>query len=67
MRYFQRVLDKYAIPAENIEILEIENRPDMDEIQDYMKSVTGGRSVRRSLIITEKPCTQLQRVLHFNL
>ncbi|TRY75273.1 hypothetical protein TCAL_16832 [Tigriopus californicus] len=46
----KRVLDKYSIPAENIEILQIENRPDMDEIQDFMKSVTGGRSVPRVFI-----------------
>ena len=29
----KQVLGKYKIPGENIEIIEIENRPDMDEIQ----------------------------------
>ena len=29
----KQVLGKYKIPADNIEYIEIENRPDMDEIQ----------------------------------
>jgi len=43
-------LSKYAINPEDIEILEIENRPDMDEIQRYMKKLTGQSSVPRVFI-----------------
>ena len=43
-------MDKYAINPEDIEILEIENRPDMDEIQRYMKKLTGQSSVPRVFI-----------------
>jgi len=46
----KNVLKKYNIKPENIEILEIENDPDMNEIQDYMKQLTGGRSVPRVFI-----------------
>ncbi|XP_023334290.1 glutaredoxin-1-like [Eurytemora carolleeae] len=43
-------LSKYAINPEDIEILEIENRPEMDEIQRYMKKLTGQSSVPRVFI-----------------
>merc|ERR1712066_1164075 len=43
----KQVLGKYKISDENIEI---ENRPDMDEIQDHMRSLTGARSVPRVFI-----------------
>ena len=46
----KNVLKKYNIKPENIEIIEIENDPDMNEIQDYMKQLTGGRSVPRVFI-----------------
>ena len=34
----KQVLGKYKIPADNIEYIEIENRPDMDEIQASVES-----------------------------
>ena len=43
-------MDKYAINPEDIEILEIETRPDMDEILRYMKKLTGQSSVPRVFI-----------------
>ena len=46
----KQVLKKYNIPAENIEIQEIENDKDCNEIQDYMRQRTGGRSVQRVFI-----------------
>ena len=46
----KQVLKKYNIPAENIEIQEIENDKDCNEIQDYMRQLTGGRSVPRVFI-----------------
>lgn len=46
----KQVLGKYKISDENIEYIEIENRPDMDEIQDHMRSLTGARSVPRVFI-----------------
>ena len=46
----KQVLKKYNIPADNIEIMEIENDEDCNEIQDYMQQLTGGRSVPRVFI-----------------
>ena len=63
----KNVLKKYNIKPEALEIMEIENDPDMNEIQvvqlfvkgsvinsnymqDYMKQLTGGRSVPRVFI-----------------
>jgi len=43
-------LKGYNIKQECIEIMEIENNPNMNEIQDYMKQITGGRSVPRVFI-----------------
>lgn len=43
------MLKNYKIKDEDIEILEIENRSDCDEIQNYMKSITGARSVSNFL------------------
>lgn len=34
----------------DVEIIEIENNPDCDAIQDYLKTLTGGRSVPRVFI-----------------
>lgn len=33
------------LSEEDYEIMEIENNPDCDAIQDYLKKLTGGRSV----------------------
>ena len=44
------MLKKYNIPAKNVEIQEIENDKDCNEIQDYMRQLTGGRSVQRVFI-----------------
>nr|ACO15525.1 Glutaredoxin-1 [Caligus clemensi] len=44
------VLSKYPIASENIEILEIDGSPYCDEIQDYMKSLTGAKTVPRVFI-----------------
>ncbi|VDL67074.1 unnamed protein product [Nippostrongylus brasiliensis] len=46
---------KAALETQNLkpgamEWLEIENRPDCNEIQDYLQSITGGRSVPRVFI-----------------
>ena len=46
----KKILQKYNIPADNIEIQEIENDKDCNEIQDYMRQLTGGRSVPRVFI-----------------
>jgi len=43
-------LRAYNIAPANIEIMEIENHPNMSEIQDYMLQVTGGRTVPRVFI-----------------
>ena len=43
------VLEKYlkdgTLSSDDYEVMEIENDPNMDKIQDYMKKKTGGRSV----------------------
>ena len=46
----KKILQKYNIPADNMEIQEIENDKDCNEIQDYMRQLTGGRSVPRVFI-----------------
>jgi len=43
-------LRTYDIPSDKINIMEIENHKDMNEIQDYMLQLTGGRSVPRVFI-----------------
>ena len=46
----KEALKKYKIKPESIEIMEIERSKDMAAIQDYMKEITGGRSVPRVFI-----------------
>ena len=46
----KQALKKYNIPDDKLEWMDIENDPKMDEIQDYMKEITGGRSVPRVFI-----------------
>lgn len=46
----KNALANYKIDPAVYEILELENRDDMDEIQDYMKQLTGARSVPRVFI-----------------
>ena len=43
-------LKNYPIPEDKIKIMEIENHKDADKIQDYMKELTGNRSVPRVFI-----------------
>ncbi|XP_072051306.1 glutaredoxin-1-like [Amphiura filiformis] len=38
------------VKADALEYIEIENRPDMNEMQDYLLKITGGRSVPRVFI-----------------
>ena len=52
--FFQSVLNKYSIPSDDLEIVEIENRDDCQEIQDYMKKITGGRSVSTASYTTNR-------------
>ena len=46
----ENVLKKYNIPDDKFKILEIDDDPEMDEIQDYMRKRTGARSVPRIFI-----------------
>jgi len=46
----KEALKAYNIPADKINIMEIENHKDCQEIQDYMRELTGGRSVPRVFI-----------------
>ena len=43
-------LKKYKILQDSMEIMEIDKRKDMVEIQDFMMELTGGRSVPRVFI-----------------
>ena len=43
-------LKNYPIPTDKIKIMEIENHTKADEIQNYMLSLTGGRSLPRVFI-----------------
>jgi len=46
----KQVLAKYNIDPEKFEVVEIDERKDMDEIQTYMKKLTGASSVPRLFI-----------------
>merc|ERR1711994_321308 len=46
----KQVLQKYNIQPDKIEIMEIDNDEDCNEIQEFMKKLTGGRSVPRVFI-----------------
>merc|ERR1712158_14275 len=46
----KEALKNYAIPADKIKIMEIENHKDCAEIQNYMSQLTGGRTVPRVFI-----------------
>merc|ERR1712080_251907 len=49
-RESRKVLDSYHIKKDCIKILEINNRDDMAQIQDYMQTSTGSKSVPRVFI-----------------
>ena len=46
----KQALKKYNIPDDKLEWMDIENDPKCDEIQNYMREITGGRSVPRVFI-----------------
>jgi len=46
----KNALANYKLNPEMYEILELEGRSDMSEIQDYMRELTGARSVPRVFI-----------------
>jgi len=46
----KNALANYKIKPDEYEILEIAGRDDMSEIQDYMREITGARSVPRVFI-----------------
>ena len=39
-----------VLPCEKIVVMELESRPDCADIQDYLMSITGGRSVPRVFV-----------------
>ena len=41
----EKVLKKYNLSEDELDIIEISNRSDCCEIQDYLKEITGARSV----------------------
>ena len=49
---YQSILASYPINSNNIKIFDIEQDPDMQEIQAYMDFLTGGRTVRNSAFVT---------------
>ena len=69
-------LAKHNLTEEEYEVIEIENDPHCQEIQDYLLSVTGGRSVsiRQNVIVNYsdtliatvecQPSTCQQSMLH---
>jgi len=46
----KKALEKYVVPGEEYEVMEIENLDKCQEIQDYLLSLTGARSVPRVFI-----------------
>jgi glutaredoxin 3 len=49
-REAKKVFKTYKIKKDQIQFLEINNRDDMNQIQNYMQSLTGARSVPRVFI-----------------
>ena len=47
----KKALEKYVVPGEEYEAMEIENLDKCQEIQDYLLSLTGARSVSRSRLL----------------
>ncbi len=41
----KKVLDKYDIPPDKMKVMEIDGDKDCAEIQNYMHTLTGGRTV----------------------
>jgi glutaredoxin len=46
----KRVIEEYDIPAEKYKVLEIDGDKDGNEIQKYMHTLTGGRTVHKYFI-----------------
>uniref|UniRef100_A0AC35F0L6 Glutaredoxin domain-containing protein n=1 Tax=Panagrolaimus sp. PS1159 TaxID=55785 RepID=A0AC35F0L6_9BILA len=46
-------LGKFKIPSDNYYCVELDKRDDCDEIQNYLQSITGARSVPRVFISGE--------------
>ncbi|CAG2121927.1 unnamed protein product [Medioppia subpectinata] len=46
----KKVLEKYPIVSGQYEVIELENRDDCNQIQEYMKQLTGASSVPRVFI-----------------
>ncbi|XP_041916627.1 glutaredoxin-1 [Alosa alosa] len=44
------VLSKYKFKTGHLDIIDISGRSDMSDIQDYLKQITGGRTVPRVFI-----------------
>ncbi|CAD5208939.1 unnamed protein product [Bursaphelenchus xylophilus] len=44
------VFKSFKLQSGAVETVELENRPDCDQIQDYLKELTGARSVPRVFI-----------------
>lgn len=44
------VLGKYSIDPLKLDVIELEKRPDCDEIQSYLREITGASSVPRVFV-----------------
>ncbi|XP_064608619.1 glutaredoxin-1-like [Liolophura sinensis] len=47
---FQQLISEGVLPTDDYEVMEIENHPNCDDIQNYLGTLTGGRSVPRVFV-----------------
>lgn len=66
-RKAKQILSSYPIKEDCLEIIELEKRPDMSQIQAYLKQITGASTVPRIFINSNKigGCDDLTK-LHKN-
>nr|CAD2143192.1 unnamed protein product [Meloidogyne enterolobii] len=63
----KEALTTFSLVPGTMEVVEIEDRGDCDKIQDYLKEITGQRSVPRVFIGGNFLAAEMTRLLRLNL
>lgn len=64
-RKAKQILSSYPIKEDCLEIIELEKRPDMSQIQSYLKELTGASTVR--ILIDSLNLISLINVFYFSI
>ncbi len=59
----KQTLDKYSIPADKMEVIELDQREDGELIQSYLGKKTGKKTVRAAVL----PCKLETAKVHYTL